>query len=165
MGSGIHYHVDCGGAGPLYESLKNKLYRSPNHIEVKEREQILQELDTWNYKGSFNSRNIGEGYHYIRFNLGHNTMEFRIGEMTFDYNILVKRIYHANDIVRRVKESITYYTLPSYIPLSNTDYTIIQDFIKWQTAYKVQELIKVIGNVNGESYVSKNIVQNRVKQI
>ena len=33
-------------------------------------------------------------------------MEFRLGEMTFDYELLFKRITHANAIVKRLKEEL-----------------------------------------------------------
>ncbi len=162
-GSGIHYHIDCGGAGVLYESLKDLLYRSI-HSSVILRDSILTELDTWNYKGTFNTRNIGEGYHYIRFNSDFHTMEFRIGEMTFDYNILIKRIYHANNIVLNVKKVILINPYNSYIPLTIDDFNKIKLFIEWQTNYQVNS-INVSKIISQPKVNINNVIQSRVKRI
>ena len=102
LGSGIHYHIDCRD---LFErnsidnildliswSNKNGLYNI-----------ILSELDKWEYKGKYNARNISTGTTWIR--LSHwKTFEFRLGEMSFDYEILAKRIIHANQLTRLVKD-------------------------------------------------------------
>lgn len=91
MGSGIHYHVDCS---IIWSAL------SKDFIE-KESFNILKELDTWEYKGTYNSRAcvFSETRNWTRFKSYTKTMEFRIGEMTFDYPLLFKRITHANQIV------------------------------------------------------------------
>lgn len=92
--SGIHYHIDCNDSDMIL--IKEKLEENKN--------SILNELGSWEYKGSYNKRNIGCKGNWIA--IRSQTLEFRIGEMTFDYEILVKRIIHANDIVRRIKRSI-----------------------------------------------------------
>lgn len=96
--SGIHYHVDFSDDWNLLSK-----------EEVKNNSKwILEELDTWEYKGTFNSREceFSERRNYTRFKNSTKTMEFRIGEMTFNYQLLFKRIIHVNDIVRRFKEKL-----------------------------------------------------------
>lgn len=92
--SGIHYHVDCSDSN--MSLIKEEL--------EKNKTSLLNELSTWEYKGSYNKRDIGYKGNWIA--IRSQTLEFRIGEMTFDYQVLVKRIIHANDIVRRIKRSI-----------------------------------------------------------
>jgi hypothetical protein len=96
--SGIHYHVDLGkeyGAEEL---------RIINDLELGVK--WLKELESWNYKGNYNSRGISCGGHtWMRFNsLG--TIEFRIGEMTFDYSTMVSRILHASSIAGELRSAI-----------------------------------------------------------
>jgi hypothetical protein len=96
--SGIHYHVDCTD---VYDKFDDDFIES--HANW-----VLKELDTWNYKGNYNTRKFvfGVGHNWVRFQNSFKTAEFRIGEMTFDYNLLLKRISHANDIMRRVKAQL-----------------------------------------------------------
>jgi hypothetical protein len=94
--SGIHYHVDCTD---VWEYLNNKIIDELS-------EWILSELDTWNYAGNYNPRCciFSSSRNWVRFKSLTKTMEFRIGEMSFDYKVLFKRITHANQIVKVVKE-------------------------------------------------------------
>lgn len=104
-GSGIHYHVDC-----------TDVYESFTEENVAENAQwMLEELDTWGYGGIYNKRVISlyKG-RWIRFNPYYKTMEFRIGNMAFDYATLFERIRHANDIVRRFKSAIYVHPLERY---------------------------------------------------
>lgn len=97
--SGIHYHVD------MTDWYFTAVEGGPEFIQHNE-EWILKELDTWNYTGSYNPRAVDRFYggrKWVRFKQETRTCEIRIGEMTFDYQILVKRIIHANKIVRRLK--------------------------------------------------------------
>jgi len=98
--SGIHYHIDCTD---IYDKLNKDLIKDMS-------EYILNELDTWEYKGTYNSRKceFSEDRNYTRFKSLTKTMEFRIGEMTFDYEVLFKRITHCNSIVREIKNKINY---------------------------------------------------------
>jgi len=93
-GSGIHYHVDC-------TDIQNDLmsYVSKHNNAV----WILEELDMWDYKGQYNKREYGGWY---RTNFSGQTLEFRVGEMSFDYTLLIKRILHATAIVKRIKNEI-----------------------------------------------------------
>ncbi len=98
--SGIHYHVDMTDCFNIITK----------EFILKNRDWIIKELETWNYKGTYNSKginhnniSIGDAGNWARFS-HHSTLEFRIGEMTFDYKVLVKRIIHCNSIVKRIKD-------------------------------------------------------------
>jgi hypothetical protein len=99
MGSGIHYHIDCRGT---FSKLVEHIGENPTY-----KESILKKLDTWNYMGTYNPRDISDGRKWVRMNSRYCTFEFRIGEMSFDYQVLVKRIIHANDIIRDLKREVT----------------------------------------------------------
>lgn len=93
--SGIHYHVDCTD---IWDYITHD-------IVDKNVEWILKELDGWSPEYTTVSRGVsGRGHSlyggWLRFN-ELKTMEFRVGEMTFDYTILAKRMIHCNDIRRR----------------------------------------------------------------
>lgn len=90
LGSGIHYHVNVYGADNV------SLIRN----SVQKLSWALDELDSWEYKGTYNNRVIGRKGDWIA--LRSNTIEIRIGEMTFDYELLIKRITHAISIVSRM---------------------------------------------------------------
>lgn len=85
--SGIHYHVDCTDIWHL---------KTHKHEEVG-RKWILEELETWNPEYT-----IIKSPYWLKFNCL-KTMEYRVGEMTFDYEILAKRMIHCNDMTRRFK--------------------------------------------------------------
>lgn len=96
--SGIHYHINC-------TDIWNKLSKEViNYLSTF----ILNELDTWEYTGTYNSRKceFSENRYWTRFKHSTKTMEFRIGEMAFDYKTLVKRIIHCNNIVKRIENYI-----------------------------------------------------------
>lgn len=107
--SGIHYHIDCTDIWDLF---------TYSFID-KEANFILSELDTWDYKGTYNGRKseFSSARNWTRFKDYTKTMEFRIGEMTFDYELLFKRITHCNSIVRTLKDKLLVPILTRY----NTD--------------------------------------------
>lgn len=86
--SGIHYHID---ATDLKEKEIIKIINT-------NKDYILKELDTWEYKGYYNLRERS----WIRCN-SLLTFEIRIGEMTFDYFLILKRILHCNNIINNVR--------------------------------------------------------------
>lgn len=98
--SGIHYHIDC-------TEFKNEVtgQLSQKFINfVLQQKWVLNALDSWKYKGSYNKRDIGmckEYWVYPRRSFC--TLEFRIGEMSFDYSLIIKRILHLQNIVRKLK--------------------------------------------------------------
>lgn len=105
-GSGIHYHIDFTDC---FDSLNN------DNIKLNS-DWILKELDTWEYKGNYNSRKcqFNTAHNWVRFQSCFNTMEIRIGEMTFDFSLLFKRIVHANQIARKLKNSVQKDLLSAY---------------------------------------------------
>lgn len=96
--SGIHYHVDCT------DLVEDKLYKFENFQPFEQ--FILTELDTWGYKGTYNSRQFSSGSSWVRLNQYHKTIEFRIGEMSFNYKTLLKRILHLNGIMKYIKNEL-----------------------------------------------------------
>lgn len=88
--SGIHYHCDCTD---VWHLLTNK------HREDGQK-WILEELETWSPEYT-----AKKSRGWLKFNDLH-TLEFRVGEMTFDYPILAKRMIHCNDMTRRFKLSV-----------------------------------------------------------
>jgi hypothetical protein len=102
LDSGIHYQIDCTDWFELINQ----------DVLDKHKDWILCELDKWDYKGSYNNRNVSmSGHSWVRTNREHKTLEFRCGEMSFDYNHLVTRIISANSIVKRVKEDSNGYDI------------------------------------------------------
>lgn len=128
MGSGIHYHIDCTDV--TVQDLEVAFNR-----DSRFESEILKELDTWEYGGKYNSRGTSFGYkhnggtlgNWVRWN-GLGTLEFRIGNMSFDYKVLVKQIIHANDIVRRWKNKIPDYN--NCIEYNGTNYKNQIDYQK-----------------------------------
>lgn len=96
--SGIHYHVDCG-EDP--ERIKKFILGSRST-----QENMLSQLDYWGYKGTYNGREVSSSRKWVRLHPFLPTLEFRIGEMTFDYEVLVKRMISACFIVKQVKDSL-----------------------------------------------------------
>lgn len=96
QGSGIHYHVNF-----------NKYYDFLTDNEINaNKEWILRELDSWNYKGTYNQRNVSRGRTAVKIHSSYRTLEFRIGEMTFSYWLLFKRIVHCNAIAQKLATSL-----------------------------------------------------------
>lgn len=112
--SGIHYHVDCTDVYHLFTK----------EFINEHSKWILEELDTWNYKGTYNPRSceFSSNRNWTRFKSSTQTMEFRIGEMTFDYELLVKRIIHCNKIVRTLKNDLIETNEESIIKEYDLDY-------------------------------------------
>lgn len=95
--SGIHYHIDISCNSN--KSLIQDLFYSSQGEEIKRK--TLSRLISWNYTGTYNSPRISEvKQSWIRIHPCYTTLEFRIGEMTFDYTRLVKRITEAQKITK-----------------------------------------------------------------
>lgn len=91
--SGNHYHVDTG-----------KFYSHQYSIPYEEHKWILLSLDKWGYKGKYNSRGVsGSKSTWLTERQTKNTFEFRLGEMTFDYELLIKRIVNCQNIVMKLR--------------------------------------------------------------
>lgn len=94
--SGIHYHIDC---------LDIERFNQFTFFHLnKDNSWVLNTLKSWNYTGDYNEWEIGSLKNtVISFRDWHNTIEFRLGEMTFDYNLMLKRIIHAQNITKKLK--------------------------------------------------------------
>lgn len=91
----IHYHIDMT---TIFDIVNEKFID-------QNRDWILKELDSWG-KIDDNERNILiDTRCWVNMQTTYKTMEIRIGDMSFDYNYLVKKILHCSSIVRRVYES------------------------------------------------------------
>lgn len=86
--SGHHYHIDL-----------EEINGINNTFLEKHSSWILKELEKWKYSGTYNKKRIGGWIRRSHF----PTLEFRIGNMTFEYDVIIKRLIHASDIVRRLK--------------------------------------------------------------
>lgn len=113
--SGIHVHCDFsdimdGGEISYYNFIKD-------HSEIlnENREFILQELDKWEYKNTYNKRGIGGGHEWIRLQPSFQTFEFRIIEMTFDYEVLIRRLFHLSLICNLLKAKCLIYNANIYL--------------------------------------------------
>lgn len=98
MKSGIHYHID------MRKCINWDNIRNVSSIESKL--WILKALDRWGYKGTYNHKNVayGKTASWVNLRPTLRTMEFRVGEMSFDYQVIIKRIINCQNIVRRFSE-------------------------------------------------------------
>lgn len=97
--SGVHYHVDFTDVCENHEKLYSLFFLIP-------RDWILKSLESWGYTGSFNEWEVSFDKTAVKFHLDYRTVEFRIGEMTFDYELFIKRIIHCQNISRKIKASL-----------------------------------------------------------
>lgn len=99
MRSGIHYHVDC----PKIFSNPDIFY--DDNIVSNQHEWIFKALSSWNYnevRGG-NARMISIAkWSQVRIHKKYKTLEYRIGEMTFDYSLILKRIVHVTNITNKI---------------------------------------------------------------
>jgi len=107
--SGIHYHVDMSEKS-LKEIFWKKLeYSMREQREFKEKHNnwIISALKSWDYKGSYNAMQIAyDSKDAVKFHSDYSTMEVRIGEMTFDYQLLYKRVAHCTHIAQKLKKEL-----------------------------------------------------------
>lgn len=134
FGSGIHYHIDT-----------TDCFKDLVKTATENQDWILNELDTWNYKGDYNKRGINPFGNWLKFN-SLETFEFRIGEMSFDYKVLVNRIIHANNIVKRLKDQINI-PEPTY-PIIEADK--ILDYLKSKKSENHRKLLELDNKLNSK---------------
>lgn len=156
--SSIHYHVDCTDC---YEQIQSLLRR--------DEKRILKELDTWLGNDTAIQRGIGSWFRYNSL----KTVEFRLGEMTFDYNIMLKRIMHCNQMIKRFKDELNIEPTPFekpdknkiivYLKASNST-KIFQGKIN-QLNEQLKELTKYAEIEIEPIDEIKEIVRNRVHRI
>lgn len=101
--SGIHYHIDFTDK---FDQLSNKHIPYGDAYEITELNWMLKGIKNWNYTGRYNHPVVGTDQNQIRLHQYYKTIEFRTGEMTFDYPILIKRIITASRIVEKLATSL-----------------------------------------------------------
>ena len=125
--SGIHYHIDCNTDNSFNFINKSNFIHS-NY------DWIIKELNKWKYKGTYNSMSISSDQpnnaytirqdgastmvsysSWLKFNYQYRTAEFRLGEMTFNYEVLLRRIMSANSIMKTLKfKKVPTYKVPDF---------------------------------------------------
>lgn len=159
-GSGIHYHLNLSDC---FSKITD------NHIKENS-DWILEELDTWGYPGQYNSRECSRQRCWCKYSDEHQTMEIRVGEMSFDYEVLVKRIIHGNEIIKRLKNNLGFPTIKEEpIPFNigqikeyftNHSSSVNQEVLLLQKQLQLltQQKVKIAVNAN-------SIIKNRVVKI
>ena len=139
--SGIHYHVDCSDC---FDQICDLVGKNDGN-----REYILSELDTWLEGDTAFDRGAGSWFKLNSL----QTIEFRLGEMTFEYGRILKRIIHCNRIVKKFKDQIKCVKEPMFeAPDSKKliEYARNNSFIsknnKWQ--HEMQALNKQLESIN-----------------
>lgn len=126
-GSGIHYHVDFTDCFSIIELKKEKDDLFNNLYWV------LDELNKWHYKGNYNKRLIGLNQRggWINFQSGFRTMEVRIGEMTFNYPLMMRRIQHLSEISLKIKQQLNPKYDSNKITYPDIDVNTIIDIVNY----------------------------------
>jgi hypothetical protein len=158
--SGIHYHVGVKEYPFNYKGLED---------------YILKELDTWNYKGTYNERNIsGFKVNWVHYPTRLDTVEYRIGEMSFDYKVLIKRIVHVCNITKYVIEKNSYLKVDT--PNYEFDAKLHLKYLKLNKNYlknyklemldkKIKELLKEEESITYNEALERNLVKTRIIRI
>lgn len=97
MGSGIHYHIDMTDVWD--KGVDKEFVKKVNNY-------IIGELTKWETAKDIKSEYAKCEYNrraWVNFQPDFKTCEIRIGEMTFNYQQILKRVIDANRIVRNVK--------------------------------------------------------------
>lgn len=104
--SGNHYHCDFSDKVFINGEFKTYFELINNHKFIEQnKEFILKELDKWEYPNTYNKRDMTtykDSWASLRSN--YNTIEFRIGEMSFDYEVLVNRVLHVSLLSSLLKD-------------------------------------------------------------
>lgn len=155
--SSIHYHIDCE---EYYKQISSSLNK-------ENQEWILSELDTWLEEDTAHNRCLGS---WFRSNsLG--TVEFRLGEMTFDYNIMLKRIIHCNSMVKKIRTNLSIYNEPVFVPIDtkqilNYERSVIHDKTKYDRMLSdLKSELDKIGKVEKELEATKPVIEDILPEI
>jgi hypothetical protein len=140
--SGNHYHIDFTEFRnfPVFYDIPEG-YFSLNHSKrnivdteearnnelsekfiAKNSNWVLKELGSWNYSGNFNRKKMGfsksfNRYNWVQWRSSYKTLEFRTGEMSFGYSLIVKRISHAQRISYKLKQNMVQFAKLNNISL------------------------------------------------
>jgi hypothetical protein len=140
LGSGIHYHIDLQNKNNFYAIINN----------INNFSWALGELDTWGYKGGYNSRKLStvKG-NWVSFRSQYNTAEIRIGEMTFDYELLIKRMIHGCQIIKRMgKQSQVTFEEPRLSQDYKINLELNLSFLKFKDNSLINKLASITENLN-----------------
>lgn len=142
--SGIHYHID----------MTNTFYLLSQEVIDENKEWILSELDTWeDAKNTGQTRDCKLNINcYVNFQSEYKTAEIKIGEQSFDYDFIIKRIIHANQIIRKLNEILL--STPSDLRIKN----LVNQLADLN---KTQEDLSVIPS----QQIMQNITSNRIIKI
>lgn len=152
--SGIHYHIDM-----------TPIYNEKGNYFTYDSRFILEELEKWEYTGKYNRKAVcppeKHEFNWLRFQSGFKTAEIRIGEMTFDYSLLIKRIRHACYIISDI-----YNRNNVEFPSIDNSIVIVEDIIKFNNNHKgdyhignVDTLNKILNDLD-EDKEDKRTVEN-----
>lgn len=116
--SGIHYHIDCRDMSLRGRGNSGMGSSVCDYIIDDHQAWILNALEHWGYKGLYNRREVSISKTMVKLHKEYDTMEFRIGEMSFDYSLIIKRIINCQNIVRVIKRSMLRVPTKKY-PMDN----------------------------------------------
>lgn len=100
LASSNHYHTDMTDVKELTHWNTNNL----NYQEFQNDNEcwIIDELKTWNSYRNTSKAYLGCWYKYNEL----GTLEIRIGEPTFEYSIIAKRLMQCSQIVTKLKQNL-----------------------------------------------------------
>ena len=156
--SGHHYHVD----------MTNTYHLITSDIVKHTRDWMLNELDSWEYLGKYNARDITftNNHNWVRFQDSFKTAEFRIGNMTFDYEVIVKRLIHACKIIQRLNKELTQFENILY---NSPNIELLKLRSNNNTNIRLENLIRKLSNFKQNVEVTneekKEIIKHRVIKI
>lgn len=156
-GSGIHYHIDMSdvfGGMVTKRSIENN------------QKWILSELDSWNYKGNYNNRECKLNQRcWVQFQSEFKTAEIRIGEMSFDYNLIIKRMIHGCQIIKRFREKEGYFQNPKF---QKIDKEVILNYLKMSIQTEILSLLRQLKDLQEkekeETPISQEEMKNTIKK-
>ena len=163
-GSGLHYHTDL--ADPTLSKCPKGENRTPAasfiHYSGKcPSEKYLKMLDHWGYAESgftYNGRGFGTSNSgnapWVKYQDGFNTLEYRIGEMSFDYSLIIKRIINCHKVTSVFLKDINDWKQGKTVKLTvdpnniDTHLAMIKDnFKKWCR----KEIVKIMARLDAEN--------------
>lgn len=139
----IHAHIDFSDCPPNSEKTYWDLITGNDNFIEQNKEFILQELDKWEYPGSYNPRGITCHRTWVRMRSGYKTFEFRIIEMTFDYEVLIKRVLHASLLSKLLKDKYLLFNNEMYVNQIAEEKTIKETLAKRViNIYNIEKVIE-----------------------
>lgn len=138
MSSSVHFHFDM-------TEIYAKENLIPKELLSKQTDWIIEELKKW--QTALDYTNV---YSWIRYFNALGTLEIRIGEPTFDYEILIKRVLDGCRITKQLKTEIN-------IDFQEPIYQIIDK----------NKILEYIKTVNYNDYYSNKlqVLNERLKEL